>query len=123
LFSLQLVVFCCLPGGGNAGFKGEIMQIVTDSGTDLWLSKEQAADLAIHIVPLIVTLDGKSYQEGIDIEPGDFYQLLSASKNLPVTSQPSAGTFAEIYRRLSITEPGLRMWIQKHCLQLLDGRL
>ena len=48
------------------------MQIVTDSGTDLWLSKEQAADLAIHIVPLIVTLDGKSYQEGIDIEPGDF---------------------------------------------------
>ena len=83
------------------------MQIVTDSGTDLWLSKEQDADLAIHIVPLIVTLDGKSYQEGIDIEPGDFYQLLSASKNLPVTSQPSAGTFAEIYRRLSITDPDI----------------
>ena len=83
------------------------MQIVTDSGADLWLSKEQAADLAIHVVPLVVTLDGKSYREGIDIEPGDFYQLLEASKNLPVTSQPSAGAFAEIYRQLAVTDPDI----------------
>jgi DegV family protein with EDD domain len=81
------------------------MQIVTDSGTDLWLPKEQAAELNIHTVPLIVTLDGKSYREGIDIEPGDFYTLLEASKGLPVTSQPSAGSFAEIYRQLAATDP------------------
>lgn len=81
------------------------MHIVTDSGTDLWLPKEQAADLAIHTVPLVVTLDGVSYREGIDIEPGDFYRLLEASKGLPVTSQPSAGSFAETYRRLAATDP------------------
>jgi DegV family protein with EDD domain len=85
--------------------KEKNMQIVTDSGTDLWLSKEQAADLNIHTVPLVVTLDGESYQEGIDIEPGDFYRLLEASKGLPVTSQPSAGSFAETYRQLAATDP------------------
>jgi DegV family protein with EDD domain len=83
------------------------MQIVTDSGTDLGLSPEEMAELNIHIVPLVVTLDGKSYREGLDIEPGDFYDLLDASGNMPVTSQPSAGDFADVYRRLAETDPGI----------------
>ena len=62
------------------------MQIVTDSGTDLGLSPQEAAEYNVHVVPLTVTLDGKSYLEGIDIEPGDFYKLLADSKNLPITS-------------------------------------
>jgi len=59
------------------------MQIVTDSGTDVGLTTEQAAELNIHIVPLVVTLDGKSYREGVDIKPEDFYPILIESGNLP----------------------------------------
>jgi len=83
------------------------MQIVTDSGTDLWLPPEQAAELNIHIVPLIVTLEGKSYREGVDIQPEDFYRLLAATESLPITSQPSAGDFAETYQRLAVTDPDI----------------
>ncbi len=83
------------------------MQIVTDSGTDLSLSPEQLTELDIHVVPLIVTLEGKSYREGVDIQPGEFYRLLAATDSLPVTSQPSAGEFAEIYRRLAATDPDI----------------
>jgi len=83
------------------------LQIVTDSGTDLWLPPEQAAELDIHIVPLIVTLEGKSYREGVDIQPGEFYRLLAATDSLPITSQPSAGEFAEVYRRLAVTDPDI----------------
>jgi DegV family protein with EDD domain len=86
---------------------GKIMHIVTDSGTDVYLSTEQAAELDIHIVPLSVTLDGKSYREGIDIKSEEFYRLLAASEDLPVTSQPSAGDFAETYRRLAATDPDI----------------
>lgn len=81
------------------------MQIVTDSGTDLNLSPEEMADLKVHCVPLSVTLDGKTYLEGIDITPADFYQLLEASDNLPITSQPPAGQFADLYRRLAAVDP------------------
>ena len=77
------------------------MQIVTDSGTDMNLSAQEAAELRVHTVPLNVTLDGMTYQEGIDIEPEEFYQLLEKSENLPVTSQPSAGQFADLYRKLA----------------------
>jgi len=81
------------------------MQIVTDSGTDLYLPPEQATELGIHIVPLIVTLDGKTYREGVDIQQGEFYRLLAATNSLPITSQPSAGRFAEVYRQLAATDP------------------
>jgi DegV family protein with EDD domain len=81
------------------------MQIVTDSGTDLCLSPEQVAELNIHVVPLIVTLEGKSYREGVDIQPGEFYGLLAATDSLPITSQPSAGDFAGTYRQLAATDP------------------
>ena len=83
------------------------MQIVTDSGTDLWLPAEQAAELNIHIVPLVVTLDDKSYREGVDIQPGEFYRLLAETDSLPVTSQPSAGDFAEMYRQLAASDPDI----------------
>ena len=83
------------------------MQVVTDSGTDTNLSPEKTAELNIHIVPLNVTLDEKTYQEGVDIEPEDFYKLLELSDNLPITSQPSAGQFADLYRRLAAKDPDI----------------
>ena len=83
------------------------MQVVTDSGTDVWLAPEQVAELGIHIVPLIVTLEGKSYREGVDIQSEEFYRLLAGTDGLPITSQPSAGEFAETYRRLAVTDPDI----------------
>ncbi len=61
----------------------QIMQIVTDSGTDASLPPEQMAELNIHVVPLVVTLNGKSCREGVDIRPGEFYSLLAATDGLP----------------------------------------
>ena len=83
------------------------MQIVTDSGTDLRLLPEQVADLDIQVVPLVVTLDDKSYRENVDIQPAEFYPLLEATGSLPITSQPSAGEFVETYRRLAATDPDI----------------
>ena len=77
------------------------MQFVTDSGTDLSLTSEQMSELNIHVVPLTVTLDGKSYREGLDIEPEAFYPLIEASDSLPITSQPSPGDLADVYRKLA----------------------
>ena len=67
------------------------MQIVTDTGVDLPISRDQAAELGIQIVPLAVTLEDKTYREGVDIQPDQFYRLLAESDSLPFTSQPSAG--------------------------------
>lgn len=96
------------------------MKIVTDSGADLIFSPEKRKEIEVEIVPLTVTLDGKSYREGIDIETKDFYDLLTASSSLPTTSQPSAGDFAETYRRLAKTDPDI---LSIHISSGLSGTL
>ena len=63
--------------------------------TLLSLSSEEAGELKIHVVPLVVTLEGTSYRESVDIQPDEFYPLLAATHSLPSTSQPSAGDFVE----------------------------
>lgn len=41
------------------------MKIVTDSGINLLFPPERLAELDIHVVPLIVTLDGQSFRENV----------------------------------------------------------
>lgn len=83
------------------------MQIVTDTGTDVGLVTDELDALNIHVVPLVVTLDDTSYREGIDIDAEGFYPLLAESDSMPTTSQPTAGDFAEVYRRLAETDPDI----------------
>jgi DegV family protein with EDD domain len=94
------------------------MQIVSDRGMDL--SPEQMEGLEIHLAPLTLTLDGKTYRSGVDIQPEEFYTLLAASEGYPSTSQPSAGDFAEIYRRLAVTDPEI---LSIHISSGLSGTL
>src|SRR5690625_2388533 len=49
----------------------------------------------IHMVPLSVVFEDKSYQEEIDITTEEFYQKIKESENLPKTSQPSLGYITE----------------------------
>lgn len=84
------------------------------------LAPEQLDGLEVHLVPLIITLDGKSYRSGVDLHPDEFYRLLMASKGFPTTSQPSAGEFAEVYRRLAATDPEI---LSIHISSGLSGTL
>ena len=81
------------------------MQIVTDHGADI--SAEQREGLDIHYVPLTITLGGRVYRGGVDISVQEFYELLDRTGEMPSTSQPSPGDFAELYRNLARTDPDI----------------
>jgi DegV family protein with EDD domain len=83
------------------------MQIVTDTGMDMYLPPELMPDLEIHVVPMTITLDGKSYQSGKDIQAAELQELLLKTRSFPITSQPSAGDFAEMYRKLAASDPDI----------------
>ena len=72
--------------------------VVTDSTADL--SPELASERGITVVPLTVSLDGRSYLDGVEITAAEFYDLLARSGGMATTSQPSPGRFAEVYERL-----------------------
>lgn len=72
--------------------------IVTDSTTAIPESIVREHNLTV--VPLNLIWDGKSYLDGIEITPGDFYERLVKANTLPTTSQPSVGMFVETYKKL-----------------------
>jgi DegV family protein with EDD domain len=72
--------------------------VVTDSTADI--SPELVAQRKIAVVPLTVNLEGRSYLDGVDISPPEFYARLAAGNGMATTSQPAPGQFAEVYERL-----------------------
>lgn len=72
--------------------------IVTDSTTAIPDSIAREHNLTV--VPLNLIWDGKSYLDGIEVTPVQFYERLVKSETLPTTSQPSVGMFAETYKPL-----------------------
>ncbi len=73
------------------------MIVVTDSGMDT--SPGQLDGFDVVQVPLKLELDGKTYLSGVDIQPEEFYELLLTTDSMPITSLPSPGEFAEVYRK------------------------
>ena len=94
------------------------MHIVTDRACDL--APEQTEGFNFHIAPLRLTLDGITYKSGEDIQPDEFYKLLFASEDFPLTSLPSAGEFAEIYRQAAKEDPEI---LSIHVSSGLSGTL
>ncbi|WP_096202568.1 DegV family protein [Bacillus sp. FJAT-45350] len=74
------------------------IKIVTDSTVDL--PQEIINQFGITVVPLTITIDGTSYLDQVELGSHEFIAKLKASKELPKTSQPSAGSFAEVYEKL-----------------------
>ena len=57
----------------------------------------------IHVIPQLLNWEGSSLRDDIDIKPDAFYARLSAAKEMPTTSQPSAGEFHEFFSKVAET--------------------
>jgi DegV family protein with EDD domain len=71
--------------------------VVTDSACDL--SEEVIRAHGIHVVPMSLVDDDRTYRDGIDITASEFHDKLAAAGALPTTSQPSPASFLEAYER------------------------
>jgi DegV family protein with EDD domain len=69
--------------------------IVTDSTATI--PEPLLRELDIRVVPVVLNLAGRSYRDGIDITPDEFYRLLRADGRLATTSAPSVGDFVRVY--------------------------
>lgn len=74
------------------------VRVVTDSTADM--DEVEAERLAVAVVPLNVHWNGATYRDKLEISIDEFYRKLRDEKGTPKTSQPSAGQFEELYRRL-----------------------
>lgn len=71
--------------------------IVTDSNSGI--SAEEGKRLGVHIIPMPVILEGKTFYEGIDLTHEEFYQYLSGHREIS-SSQPSPAHVLDMWDAL-----------------------
>ncbi|HEX6988410.1 MAG TPA: DegV family protein [Bacillota bacterium] len=76
------------------------VRIVTDSTADL--PEVVRREYGIEMVPLYVHFGDEVFRDQVELSSDDFFaRLAGEKKQLPHTSQPSPGDFADLYRRLT----------------------
>ena len=73
--------------------------VVVDSAASFPL--DMSAYPGLSIVPMRLSFDGKTYLDGQDLSPSQFYQMLKAARTLPTTSAPSPAHFLEVFNNAS----------------------
>lgn len=79
--------------------------IVTD--TTACVPQEQVAKYDIEVVPVQLIFEDKTYRDGIDISPTEFYTLLREAKKMPTTSASSPNPYLEAYHKASQKAPSI----------------
>ena len=72
------------------------IKITADSTCDL--SPEQITQNGIKITPLFVNMGGKSYQDGIDIQPAEIFAHVAAGGELCSTAAVPVGVYEDLFR-------------------------
>ena len=69
--------------------------LMTDSASDI--SDADLLEGGIVMLPIPIAIDGKGYLERVDFTPREFYERLTAAKELPVTSHILSITYQQAY--------------------------
>jgi DegV family protein with EDD domain len=72
------------------------IQIITDSACDL--PQELVREYGIDVLPFLVIIDGKEYQDGINITTKDVYDAIRADK-VPTTAQVPIDQIAKTFKK------------------------
>ena len=92
--------------------------IVTDSAS--YLPADVQRKFGVALVPLTVTVDGRDYREGVDIDADAFYSMLDGASSV-TTSQPSPGVILEAYQAAAAA--GAKSIVSIHIGASLSGTL
>lgn len=76
-----------------------MIRVVTDSVSTLPPALAEAE--GIEVVPLYVTLNGRTFRDGVDLTQQQFFEALRATRALPTTAQPTPGDFVRAFERLA----------------------
>lgn len=74
------------------------VKLIIDAGCDLNLAQANALDVTL--VPMTIHFGDHEFRSGVDISNEEFYNLLSTSKELPTTSQPTPYQFETEFRKI-----------------------
>jgi DegV family protein with EDD domain len=94
--SSVILLHSCLPQFGRIEIMSKIA-FVTDSTA--YIPKDLLQQYPISVAPQVLIWGDEVFEDGVDIQPGEFYTRLKQAKIMPTTSQVSPKAFKEIFDR------------------------
>ncbi|MFB9989701.1 DegV family protein [Bacillus benzoevorans] len=76
------------------------MKIAWITDSTCFIDPEFANQHHIFVIPMNISFEQETYRDGVDITEEEFYQKLTASPNLPKSSQPALGELVSLYEEL-----------------------
>jgi DegV family protein with EDD domain len=73
--------------------------VITDSTA--YIPQDLVDDYHIVVLPQVLIWNGDTMEDGVDIQPTEFYQRLEQSDEIPTTSQVTIKSFKDAYQRLN----------------------
>jgi DegV family protein with EDD domain len=91
---------------------------VTDSTA--YVTDELKNNPDVYVVPLGIMFGDNAFEDGVDLSTDELYERIRTNKEVPKTSQPSSGRFAELFEKLKEEYEGA---IAIHVSSKLSGTL
>lgn len=91
--------------------------LVTDSTCDI--PDDLVTKYGIHVVPNLIIIQGREFQDGKDLSRKEFYEQLPALSSPPTTATASFGTYQQLYEKL--LQSGASKIISIHAASTLSG--
>lgn len=92
---------------------------VTDS--TVYLTEELKNHPDVYVVPLTISFGQESFEDGLDLSTEELYHRINSFEEIPKTSQPSVGTFVELFKKLK--QQGYDGALAVHITSKLSGTL
>lgn len=76
-------------------------KIIISADSTVDLSPELAEKYSVVVSPMLVTMGGKTYTDGVDISPKELFEYTKSSGELAKTAAQSTAYYAEYFEKLS----------------------
>lgn len=72
---------------------------ITDSTA--YITKDLREHPDVYVIPLSINFGDDTFKDGVNLSTEELYKRIREEKDIPKTSQPPAGEFAQLYEKLS----------------------
>lgn len=76
-----------------------MLRIVMDSAGEI--PDEWQKEYDVHVIPVNIQFENKTYRQGIDLSNDEFYALAERTGVIPKTSQPTPQQFVDFYTKIA----------------------
>lgn len=83
------------------------MPVAVVTGSQTCIPRELAEKYGIIVLPYSLNIDDRTYRDGIDITPDEFYRLLPTMDNMAHTSAVTPGVFLDTFEKISHQVDGI----------------